>query len=145
MDVLLGDKLELARACGAEVDSSLVLPRPCGVSDLDWCVIFANALDNAIQACAGMEGTTSIRMAGEQQGSFYLLEFENTCLPKASPAMGTGLSNIKTVAEKSGGAMTFETSGALSGFMCCWTFQYGRMAFQDKCLEMQEWEDYNPG
>ena len=105
MDVLLGDKLELARACGAEVDSSLVLPRPCG--------IFANALDNAIQACAGMEGTTSIRMAGEQQGSFYLLEFENTCLPKASPAMGTGLSNIKTVAEKYGGAMTFETSGAL--------------------------------
>lgn len=74
---------------------------------------FANALDNAIQACAGMEGTTSIRMAGEQQGSFYLLEFENTCLPKASPAMGTGLSNIKTVAEKYGGAMTFETSGAL--------------------------------
>ena len=95
------------------MDSSLVLPRPCGVSDLDWCVIFANALDNAIQACAGMEGTTSIRMAGEQQGSFYLLEFENTCLPKASPAMGTGLSNIKTVAEKYGGAMTFETSGAL--------------------------------
>ena len=113
MDVLLGDKLELARVCGAEVDSSLVLPRPCGVSDLDWCVIFANALDNAIQACAGMEGTTSIRMAGEQQGSFYLLEFENTCIPKASPAMGTGLSNIKTVAEKYGGAMTFETSGAL--------------------------------
>ena len=113
MDVLLGGKLELARACGAEVDSSLVLPRPCGVSDLDWCVIFANALDNAIQACAGMEGTTSIRMAGEQQGSFYLLEFENTCIPKASPAMGTGLSNIKTVAEKYGGAMTFETSGAL--------------------------------
>ena len=75
MDVLLGDKLELARVCGAEVDSSLVLPRPCGVSDLDWCVIFANALDNAIQACAGMEGTTSIRMAGEQQGSFYLLEY----------------------------------------------------------------------
>ena len=27
--------------------------------------------------------------------------------------MGTGLSNIKTVAEKYGGAMTFETSGAL--------------------------------
>ena len=44
MDVLLGDKLELARACGAEVDSSLVLPRPCGVSDLDWCVIFALSL-----------------------------------------------------------------------------------------------------
>lgn len=124
----------------------LVLPRPCGVSDLDWCVIFANAQDNAIQACAGMEGTTSIRMAGEQQGSFYLLEFENTCLPKASPAMGTGLSNIKTVAEKYGGAMTFETSGALFRLHVLLDISVRPgWAFQDKCLEMQEWEDYNPG
>lgn len=82
MDVLLGDKLELARACGAEVDSSLVLPRPCGVSDLDWCVIFANALDNAIQACAGMEGTTSIRMAGEQRAAFICLNLRIPVFPK---------------------------------------------------------------
>lgn len=113
MDVLLGDKLELARACGVDVSISLVLPKSCGISDLDWCVVFANALDNALQACARLEGEeTAIRVAGEQQGDFYMLEFENTCCPGLCPVVGTGLSNIKAVVEKYGGAMTFETAGS---------------------------------
>ena len=70
MDVLLGDKLELARACGAEVDSSLVLPRPCGVSDLDWCVILPMRWITPSRPAPGWRGPRSIRMAGEQQGSF---------------------------------------------------------------------------
>lgn len=106
VDVLLSEKLGLAEEIAAEV--SLLLPRPCGIDDFDLCVIFANALDNAIHACRSVEGAKSIRVRGERQGDFYLLAFENTCSDGPLPPAGTGLSNIKAVAEKYHGAILTE-------------------------------------
>ena len=108
VDVLLGEKLERAKAEGISSDVALLLPRPCGVDDFDLCVIFANALDNAIQACQKIEGAKSIHIRGERQGDFYMLAFENTCPDEPLPPAGTGLSNIRSVAEKYHGAMLVE-------------------------------------
>ncbi len=108
VDVLLGEKLGLAKANGIAVEVSLLLPDPCGVDSFDLCVIFANALDNAIGACQAVEGARSIRIGGERQGDFYLLSFDNTCADGPAPPMGTGLANIRSVAEKYHGAMTIE-------------------------------------
>ena len=74
-------------------------------------MIFANALDNAIAACRSAAGERSIRITGRQQGDFYLLAFENTCSDKPLPPAGTGLSNIKAVAEKYHGALLTEKNG----------------------------------
>ena len=109
VDILLGEKLGLAREIAAEV--SLVLPKPCGIDDFDLCVLFANALDNAIAACRADSGAKAIRISGKQQGDFYMLTFENTCSGEPLPPAGTGLSNIKAVAEKYGGAMLTEKTG----------------------------------
>ncbi|MCI9121697.1 MAG: GHKL domain-containing protein [Oscillibacter sp.] len=109
VDILLGEKLGLAKEIAAEV--SLVLPKPCGIDDFDLCVLFANALDNAISACRANDGAKAIRISGEQQGDFYLLTFENTCSGKPVPPAGTGLSNIRMVAEKYHGAMLAEKNG----------------------------------
>ena len=106
VDILLGEKLGLAKEIGSEV--SLVLPRPCGIDDLDLCVLFANALDNAIAACRGGGGDKAIRVSGKRQGDFYLLSFENTCSGGPLPPAGTGLSNIRAVAEKYHGAVLAE-------------------------------------
>lgn len=126
VDTVLGDKLELARAEGIQTEVSLSLPKDCRTDDLDLCVIFANALDNALRACREFHARQKktacekasapckqafLHITGCRQGDFYMLEFENTCLPGPSPAMGTGLSNIKAVAEKYSGAMTAERSG----------------------------------
>ena len=73
------------------------------------CIIFANALDNALKACQSITGTKSISITGKQQGDFYMLEFHNTCSENSLPHMGIGLSNIKSVAEKYHGAMLIET------------------------------------
>lgn len=108
VDILLGDKLELAKTDGTAVDISLKLPQDGRITDLDWCVIFANALDNAIRACRQGNNSKSIRISGEQQGDFYMLEFENTC-PEDQPPVpdfGIGLGNIKSVALKYAGAVT---------------------------------------
>ena len=108
VDILLGEKLQMAKADGIAAEVSLFLPNPCGIDDFDLCVIFANALDNAISACQSIEGVRSIRISGERQGDFYMLAFENTCSDNPLPPAGTGLSNIKAVAEKYHGAMLTE-------------------------------------
>lgn len=110
VDILLSEKLELAKAAGIQTEVSLLLPQICGIDDLDLCIIFANALDNAIRACQSIAGTRSIRITGKQQGDFYMLEFHNTCAENTLPHMGTGLTNIKSVAEKYHGAMLIETN-----------------------------------
>lgn len=109
VDILVSEKLGLAKEIKAEV--SLLLPRPCGMDDFDLCVIFANALDNAINACQSAEGTKWIRIRGERQGDFYMLAFENTCSDEPLPPAGTGLTNIRSVAEKYHGATLTEKTG----------------------------------
>ena len=109
MDILLGEKLGLAKEIAAEV--SLLLPKPCGLDDFDLCVLFANALDNAITACRSSDGAKAIRISGKQQGDFYMLTFENTCSDDPLPPAGTGLSNIEAVAEKYHGAVLTEKNG----------------------------------
>ena len=109
VDILLSEKLGLAKEITAEI--TLLLPRPCGIDDFDLCVIFANALDNAINACQSAKGTKLIRIYGERQSDFYMLAFENTCSDEPLPPVGTGLSNIKSVAEKYHGATLTEKVG----------------------------------
>lgn len=108
VDILLGEKLGLAKTDGITAEVSLLLPDPCGINDFDLCVIFANALDNAIHACQSVKETKLIRIIGERQGDFYMLAFQNTCSDEPMPPPGTGLSNINFVAEKYHGAVLTE-------------------------------------
>mgnify|MGYP001030002730 FL=1 len=111
VDILLGEKLGLARTNGIAAEVSVLLPRSCEIDDFDLCVIFANALDNAVSACQSAAGDRRIRIAGERQGDFYMLTFENTCSGAPLPPAGTGLSNIKSAAEKYRGAVLAEKEG----------------------------------
>ena len=108
VDILLSEKLELAKSNQMEINISLRLPNPCGIDDFDLCIIFANALDNAMQANQVVSSQKWISISGEQQGDFYMLQFQNSCVEGPLPPMGTGLSNIKSVAEKYQGTMFIE-------------------------------------
>lgn len=112
VDILLGEKLGLAEAGGIKTEVSLLLPTPCGIDEFDLCVIFANALDNALEACQLLQEARRLRILGSRQGDFLMLEFENICLPGPLPPMGTGLSNIKAVAEKYHGTILTEKTGS---------------------------------
>lgn len=115
VDILLGEKLGLAAANHIKTNVSVVLPKSCGIEDVDWCVIFANALDNALNACRALEGERQMSISGKRQGDFYLLEFQNTCAEYTEVKMGTGLSNIQSVAEKYHGAILMQQeSGTFS-------------------------------
>ncbi len=111
VDILVGNKLEIAKSMGIDADCSLLLPYPCSLRDIDICIILSNALDNAIQAVkrldAGME--KYIHVSGRIQGDFLMMEIENSFHGKGAFKKGTGLSNVKKAAEKYGGAMSIET------------------------------------
>ncbi len=113
VDILVGNKLGIAKSMGINADCHLQLPSPCGLRDIDLCIVLSNALDNAIHACKNQEEGTEkyILVSGRIQGDFFMLEVENSCCEKDAVKTGTGLSNVKTVAGKYGGAMSIETRG----------------------------------
>ena len=129
VDILLGNKLGIARGNGIDVHCSLTLPYPCPVRDIDFCIILSNALDNAICACNKVQEQTIngqsccetdeknidfyntdqnmeryIRVTGNRQGDLILMEIENS-FEGGVFKEGTGLSNIRKVAEKYQGAV----------------------------------------
>ena len=111
VDILVGNKLGIAKSMGIDVDCSLPLPYPCGIRDIDICIVLSNALDNAIHAVKNL-GTSIekyIRVSGRIQGDFLMMEIQNSFHGKGAFKKGTGLSNVKKVAEKYGGAMSIET------------------------------------
>ncbi len=109
VDTLLTSKLSMPRQKGVHIDCFIKMPFPCLIDDLDLCVIFSNALDNAIKACMQMrDDRRYIRISGKQREDFFMLEFENSYSPEGTSGTGMGLSNIETVARKYRGGVTLE-------------------------------------
>ena len=113
VDILVGNKLGIAQSMGIDADCSLLLPYPCDLKDIDICIVLSNALDNAIQAVKSLDAGIErfIHVSGRIQGDFLMIEVENSFRGKGAFKKGTGLSNVKKVAEKYGGAMSIETRG----------------------------------
>lgn len=111
LDILIGNKLGIAKNSRIEVLCSMLVPYPCGISDTDFCIILGNALDNAISACnqMGNEKRKYIYVTGKVQGDFLLLEIENSYNGRKNTQSGTGLANIRMVAEKYDGAVEIRT------------------------------------
>lgn len=109
LDVLLGEKVGFARQNHVEVTCSVRIPDPCHIDDMDLCVVFANVMDNAIRA--SMESgrdkpylaiTTSCR------SRFLVVTAVNSSSGHGTVPMGTGLRNVKSIAEKYGGTMEIQ-------------------------------------
>lgn len=107
LNILLGNKLGMARDIGADVQCFLVLPYPCAVRDIDFCIILSNLLDNAVNACkeAGCTEEKFIYVTGKVQGDFILIEVRNSFNGKAVYKEGTGLSNARAAAARYNGAL----------------------------------------
>ena len=111
VDILVGNKLGIAKSMGIDVDCSLLLPYPCSIRDIDICIVLSNGLDNAIHAVKSLDASMEkyIRVSGRLQGDFLMIETQNSFHGKGAFKKGTGLSNVKKVAERYGGAMSIET------------------------------------
>ncbi len=113
VDALLGSKLSTAKQKKISVRCQLAIPKHSSVHDYDWCIVLANAIDNALAACDYLpEENRFLHISGKKKGNFYLLLIENSCRPgiKQLPKDGIGLSNIRSVMEKQNGTIHNQVS-----------------------------------
>lgn len=78
VDALLGDKLYQAKRQDVEMSLQLCRLSQTGIEAVDLCVILGNLLDNALEACARLEGHGRIGLSMRQEEAFYYITVVNT-------------------------------------------------------------------
>lgn len=119
LDAILSTKIALAENKGIAVTTKIQIPEEISVDPIDLCIIFGNALDNAIEACDRTEETDKkISITIICKDKAVLCKIVNTA-PKPVTALldtskddkqnhGFGLENIKTALSKYNANPTIE-------------------------------------
>lgn len=117
IDSLLSDKNEKAVSCNSVINFEGTVPSQ-GISSADLCTIFANAIDNAIEACAKSEDNNQkeIKINSSVRQGYYFLNISNpvfdlvniqnntvTTSKKDKEHHGFGVSNITKTSRKYNG------------------------------------------
>ena len=111
LDAILSTKKAIAESKGIEFETKIQIPQKISIDPIDMCIIFGNALDNAIEACERVNDTEKkINLAIICQDEKLFCKIENTAqkpankLFKSSKAdkknHGYGLENIKKALAK---------------------------------------------
>lgn len=108
VDVLLNNKLALAQQIGIHIICDVNLPKNINVDDFDLCILFSNALDNAIKACNQINSDNKwIDMRAKRNHDFLIIDIINSCseFEAFKNGKGIGLANISAVSEKYNGTI----------------------------------------
>lgn len=119
VDAILNDKLQMAKEKNIQMEYEVRLSSQLTLDDMDLCVIFANSLDNAIEACEKIEAsrTKRIQMRAVCDRGYFFYNIKNTAngkvevdnkkeIPtnkKDSINHGFGLANIRKSVQKNNG------------------------------------------
>ncbi len=132
VNAVLSEYIGRAESAGCEVTQSFALPGSLPFEENDVCLVLANAIENAINACSQLpEEKRHINISAEYaDGRRLLVSVENPCsdtprfgedgLPvtdKRSDEHGIGLQSVKHIAEK------------YNGFLRC-MLEDGKFVFQ---------------
>lgn len=119
LDAILSTKIAIAESKGISVSKKIQIPEDISVDPIDMCVIFGNALDNAIEACDRTESTDKkISITIICKDKAVLCKIVNTA-PKPVTSLldtskadkknhGFGLENIKIALSKYNANPTIE-------------------------------------
>lgn len=93
LDAILSTKKALAESKGITVDMDVQISNRLPLEPVDVCVIFGNALDNAIEACDRItQGEKKIRLVLVQREGKLLCRITNTAL--------SGITNVYSTSKK---------------------------------------------
>lgn len=82
-DALLSDKINAAREKDIRVETQITVGRELHITAFDWCVLFGNALDNAIEACERIDnGIKKITVRVKHVGNILNVMIRNTIAEK---------------------------------------------------------------
>ena len=108
LNIILNEKIREAEAKGITVTVRVGDIDLSDIKEIDLTTIFANLLDNAIEA-AGKDGRLSIKL--DEFREFRVGEIRNSIQPelkKKEGHMGLGLGNVRNTLEKYHGTMKTE-------------------------------------
>lgn len=109
LDVLLREKLSYAKRSQIAVKHDVTILGDFHADDLDLCVLFSNILDNAIAACMEKElEERLLSVSAKVKSRFLIVEAINTTNAVQPAPPGTGLKNVRQVADKYHGTMETE-------------------------------------
>lgn len=121
VDALLCQKRKSARENQTAWECDVQIPKNCEINEFDFCVLFGNILDNALEACRKMEEGAEkfIHIQGRMVKNCYLLEGKNSMDKKSAgreeikdsgkaERQGLGLSNISDTVRRYHGTMHVE-------------------------------------
>lgn len=107
LNIILNDKVKKAVQEGITVDVKIGNISLDGMKDVDITTIFANLLDNAIEAAVQADGEKFIAIQAERFHDFHIIKLTNTkgqeCKKKGH--MGIGLVNVRNALERYEGTM----------------------------------------
>lgn len=125
LDIILGEKTSICKKHNIEFEDNINISKLKCIQDTDICAIFANALDNAIEACLKIDNEIEkrIEVKATYINGFAIIKFTNTKVNvikfsdkriqtnKCDKKMhGIGISSIKYIASKYNGEVIINYS-----------------------------------
>ncbi len=120
LNIILNDKAEEAQKAGIGLEIRIGEIRLEHIRDMDMTTIFANLLDNALEAAEQAAGKPMIRVQADTFHDFTVVKIRNSMVCGGSAKvlgrykkrrkshMGIGLENVRHTLEKYGGGMMTE-------------------------------------
>ena len=80
LDIILGEKIYLCKKYNIEFEDNINISKLKFIQNIDICAIFANALDNAIEACMNIDNEMEkrIEVKATYINGFAIIKFINT-------------------------------------------------------------------
>lgn len=112
VNAVLDEKSKVCREMNAAFETELLVPGKLLIDPLHLCSIFANLLDNAIEAVRELdEPERQIRLCSEVKGNYLFVKVENAATrrhaeQKKREGRGNGVEILKSIARKYDGTYT---------------------------------------
>lgn len=118
VDAILNSKISLMKSHHIEVEAEAKVPASLSVPDVDLCIMIGNLLDNAMEACAGLEeGSRFVHIYIHVKGAQLYMSFTNSAgkkqkkignlfLSSKGREHGFGLVRVDALVAKNGGYLT---------------------------------------
>lgn len=111
LDVLLKEKLAAAQDGHIAVTCDVNIPQGFGAKDMDLCTLFANIFDNATAACLNEPPKERFFfLSARVKSQLLVVDAVNSASGSGSIVFGTGLTNVRRIAEDYHGTMETELS-----------------------------------
>lgn len=115
LDAILTEKIQKAKSLNIDFFKEIIISKNIKIEPIDYCIIFGNILDNAIEACVKLENKRYIDMKLNSKGNMLICKVRNSIYSnetikkgykttkKDKNMHGFGIMNIKKSIEKYNG------------------------------------------